>query len=106
MGKATELKRTTTLVKEVLTDYPDTRNSDDLLYIKVCERINPISINLSFRDVLLRRKELQYPAFESVRRTRQKVQAENPYLVANIDVQGYRKDNERAFEEYAKAEVY
>jgi hypothetical protein len=105
MGKATELKTTTNIVKEVLTHYPATRNSDDLLYIKVCERINPIVINLPFIEVLSRRKELAVPPFESVRRSRQKVQAENPFLVANIDVQGYRKENERVFQEYARGNV-
>lgn len=102
MGKANELRTTTKLVKEVLENFPATRNSDDLLYIKVCECINPIVINLSFKDMLLKRKEWQIPAFESVRRTRQKVQAKNPELAGNSTVEGHRKINECIFREYAR----
>ncbi len=105
MGKATELKTTTYLVKDILTHYPDTRNSDDLLYAKVCECAKPETMNLPFVVVLLKRKELGIPAFESVRRTRQKVQAENPELSGNTTVEGYRKENERVFREYAKANI-
>ena len=105
MGKSTELKNTTNLVKEILRSCPDTRNSDDLLYIKVCERINPLAINLSFNIVLLNRKEWALPAFESVRRTRQKVQAEHPELAGNSTVEGHRKVNEQIFEEYSKTTV-
>lgn len=105
MGKATELRTTTKLVKEVLTDYPATRNSDDLLYIKVCECINPISVCMTFKDMLLKRKDWQLPAFETVRRTRQKVQSENPELAGNIAVEGHRKVNEEVFREYARSNV-
>lgn len=105
MGKATELKNTTKLVKEILRSCPDTRNSDDLLFVKVCERINPLSINFSFATVLLNRKEWELPAFESVRRTRQKVQAEHPELAGNSTVEGHRKVNEQIFKEYAKTTV-
>ena len=102
MGKATELKNTTKLVEDLLTTQPATRNSDDILYISVCRRINPIAINLSFADVLLKRKEWGLPAFESVRRTRQKLQAENPNLAGNSTVEGHRKVNEEIFREYAR----
>lgn len=105
MGKSKELKTTTKLVKEALTNFPATRNSDDILYVKVCETINPISVNLTFKDMLLKRKEWGLPAFESVRRTRQKVQAENPELGANSTVEGYRVLNEEAYREYARSNV-
>ena len=105
MGKATELKNTTELVKELLRTQPATRNSDDILYISVCRCINPIAINLSFADVLLKRKEWGIPPFESVRRARQKVQAENPELAANSNVEGHRTLNEMVFREYAKGKA-
>lgn len=105
MGKATELKTTTNIVKQVLTAYPDARNSDDILYFLVCKYINPLTMNLPFSEVLLKRKELGVPAFESVRRTRQKVQAQNPELSGNTTVEGYRKVNEQVFKEYARGNV-
>lgn len=105
MGKATELKTTTDLVKDILANIPETRNSDDFLYYKVCERINPILINLPFWKVILNRKKYNFPAFESVRRTRQKLQAEYPEFSGNDDVEGHRKVNEEVFREYAKANI-
>ena len=105
MGKATELKTTTTLVKTVLTHFPETRNSDDLLYIKVCECVNPIAVNMTFKDMFLKRKEWGVPPFESVRRSRQKVQSQNPELSGITSVEGHRKLNEEIFREYARSNV-
>lgn len=105
MGKATELKTTTKLVKEILESYPLARNSDDYLYVMVCRFINGNGINLSFKDVMLNRSKFNYPAFESVRRTRQKVQADHPELCGTSTVEGQRRLNEEVFKEYAKANI-
>lgn len=105
MGKATELKNTTERVKRILINEPATRNSDDLLYLKVCESINVVAVNVPFKEMLLKRKEWGLPPFESVRRSRQKVQAENPELSGNTSVEGHRKLNEEVFREYARGNV-
>ncbi len=101
MGKSTELKNTTTLVKAILETDIKARSSDDYLYIKVCERINPIAVHIPFKDMLLKRKEWGIPGFETVRRTRQKIQEENADLGASDNVEGQRLLNEEAFREYA-----
>ncbi len=105
MGKATELKNTTNLVKRILINEPETRNSDDLLYLKVCEYINIVAVNMPFKDMLLKRKEWGIPPFESVRRSRQKVQEKYPELSGNANVEGHRKLNEEVFREYARGNV-
>ncbi len=105
MSKSVELRTTTALVKEVLTDIPDTRNSDDYLYYIVCGRINAIALNMPFGKVLMNRKQYSFPAFETVRRSRQKVQETHPELAGNSKVEGQRVLNEEAFRDYARGMV-
>ena len=102
MNKAKELMTTTDIVKGILMEYPNARNNDNLLYIKVCEKINKKLLGKSFQFVLLNLKELDLPQFESVRRTRQKLQAAYPELAGNSTVEGHRTVNETVFREYAR----
>lgn len=102
MGKLTELKTTSDIVKDVLENIPETRNSDDRLYQFVCALINVDALKKPFVEVMANRKELGLPAFETVRRTRQKIQELHPELAGCDKVEGYRKLNEEAFKEYAK----
>lgn len=105
MSKSKELKNTTAIVKDLLINNPNTRNSDDYLYYKVCERIAPECINNKFWYVLLNRKQYGLPAFESVRRSRQKLQETYPELASNGKVEGYRALQEELFRDYAKGAV-
>lgn len=105
MSKSKELKNATAIVKNLLINNPQTRNSDDYLYFKVCETIAPESISQKFWYVLLSRKQYGLPAFESVRRTRQKLQATYPELAGNGEVEGYRALQEEVFRNYAKGAV-
>lgn len=102
MNKSRELRTTTELVKAVLREYPQARNSDDFLYCKVCELLNNRSVSLPFSTVMLDRKRLGLPAMESVRRSRQKMQALYPELKGNSDVEAGRMLNEGIFKEYAR----
>ena len=101
-----ELKTTTDLVKDILQRKPETRNSDNVLYYMVLSEIgkqNGIDIeHMSVPSLFLRLKEYGFPQFESVRRTRQKVQALYPELAANDKVEGYRTLNEQAYKDYAR----
>ena len=85
-----EFKQTRKIVKNILTDYPQTRNSDNALYIKVVAAINPQANDRPFANVLLSLEELGLPCFETVRRTRQKLQEEFPDLRACDEVQDFR----------------
>lgn len=100
------LKSLTKLVKSILEKEPDTRSSDNRLYYAVCAKIgaeNGVDINkMSMPHFLLHLKDYGMPAFESVRRTRQKIQADNRELAADRDVEAQRELNEEKYRDYAK----
>ena len=106
MSKKKELQTVTTLVKLLLTNYTQARNSDSFLYLKVIESqaydkgINLHKLNVI--DFLSHSAELGFAPFETVRRTRQKLQRENPDLAASEAVQELRNDNEQAYREFAR----
>ena len=102
MSKYKELNTTQNIVKEILETNKTARNSDMALYVKVCERINPLVLSKPFWVVLLSLKEYNLPNIETVRRTRQKLQATFPELAGDADVSAQRMLNEEAFKEYAR----
>lgn len=105
MSALSELKNTTKLVKAILEADARARNSDDYLYWKVVKQIQkqtvPAAPSLMFDTFMLHRAELGFPGFETVRRTRQKIQAECADLRATAQVEGYRSENETDFKTYA-----
>ena len=103
--KSSELKNTTEKVRFVLQNYPATRNSDAVLYAKLCEIINPDVLRLPFSVVMRHLPEYGLPAAETVRRTRQKLQASHPELAACDTVAAHRVLNEEVFREYARGHV-
>lgn len=80
-------------VRIVLMQHPEARNSDTILYMYVCERMNPAACTLAFSTVLARRKELGIPKSESVRRARQLLQANDETLRATKSVDDERFEN-------------
>lgn len=105
MGKSKELQAINEIVKSILANHPETRNSDNVLYIKVCERLNKRAMNEPFCNVFSKLKEFNLPPFETVRRTRQKLQATYPELSGKESVKAQRKQNENSFKAYAKGNV-
>ena len=109
MSKANELRTITALVKNILEQDKRARNSDSFLYFKVLEHIaeeKQIDLHrLTVPGFLLCRNQLGLPCHETVRRTRQKVQAEFPELRANAEVEAERAGFEEAYREYARGVV-
>jgi hypothetical protein len=101
--KIDELFTLTTLVEDILIKYPQTRNSDSILYIKVVGYIYPQALSMPFDHVLYSLKDLGLPTIESVGRCRRKLQAEKPELWSDKQVQKYREENEKTFENYARS---
>lgn len=97
------IKTTSKLVKQALTDYPITRNSDDLLYLQVCYSISPSVMDMAFCDVFTNRNEYDLPPFESVRRARQKIQAHFPELRGCDAVEEARTELETVVRNFATA---
>lgn len=106
MSKSTELINATHLVREVLETHEKARNSDNYLYYQVCVLIgqkNGIDINqMSVPTFFLKLSESPFPAFETVRRTRQKLQASHPELAGTSKVEAQRVLNEGVFRDYAR----
>ena len=103
----TELKQTTQIVKAILEQDEQARNSDSFLYLKVLEYIaERKDINLYYIPVPLFLKQMKqygFPPFESVRRTRQKIQQTHPELCACEKVESMRIVNEEKFLAYARS---
>ena len=93
-----DLKNTTALVKALLEEDKQCRNSDSFLYLKVLSVIGKRKgINIDSMSVpyfLLNLHGTAFPPFESVRRARQKIQEHNPHLAACETVEDFRTENE------------
>ena len=100
------LKTVSELVKLILERNPECRNSDNLLY---CQVIQTIESRLDFRITqmpvqwfLQNMNHYGCPKFETVRRARQKVQADNPHLRACESVEAARMHNESVVRAWAR----
>lgn len=102
MGKKKELEMTSRLVKKLLTENPKTRDCDPYLYFEVVHMLNPEANNKRFGEVMLNLEELGLPCFETVRRTRAKLQADFPDLRPTPAVQDFRSHNEEVFREFMR----
>lgn len=102
-----DLKTTKALVQAILEKDHMARNSDNYLYSKVIqhfdEEYNTDILNMPVHSFLIMGCDnVPVPPFESVRRSRQKVQAECPWLAASEDVAEFRFENEKEFREFAR----
>jgi hypothetical protein len=95
----------TDVVRDILRDDVVARDSDDYLYTKVVERFNPEALTMPFGEVMLARRILKVPCFESVRRSRQKLQADEPHLCGSKAATADRKQKEDMMREYAKKHI-
>lgn len=102
MDREKELLNTTDLVKKILLDDPKARDSDNHLYCAVVISVNPDALTKPFWEVLEHMNDFGLPCFETVRRARQKIQAEHPDLKACEVVESLRSINEEIYKEYAR----
>lgn len=101
-----ELTTTTNLVKKVLEAVPETRDSDNLLYLEVIKVISKtegvdllkIPMEQFFSYLLLH----EVPSVETVGRCRRKLQEKYPELKSNKVVAAFRSEREEMFREYAR----
>lgn len=109
MDKSTELINTTELVKSILMHNSKARNDDNFLYYLVCKEVgsrNDIDIeSMSMPRFFLNLRFFGFPAFETVRRSRQKLQATYPELAGHQRVESKRTQYEGAFRDYARGHV-
>lgn len=74
------MKDLTAIVKKVLEEHKETRDSDSKLICWVYSITNPNIMGLSFSKVMWNSAYFDLPSFETIRRTRQKIQHDNPHL--------------------------
>ena len=70
----------TEIVRKVLTDYANARDDDFKLIGYVYKEINPSILDKPFRTVMWYHTDFDLPSFETIRRTRQKLQHDCPEL--------------------------
>lgn len=101
------IRNTAELVRAALEYNAKARNSDTYLYYIICKgllKAKGVDINeISLKDGLLHRKEYNLPNFETVRRTRQKIQQNNPEFAGTEETEVMRTIREEQFKNYARS---
>jgi len=105
-----ELKSVSKVVKRILETDPQTRNSDSFLYLKVAKCYARANGFASFDKIpvtvfLEHMGAWKFPPFESVRRARQKIQAEYPELAACDRVSAMRSEKVSDYRAFARSDV-
>lgn len=98
----TKLKTTQEKVKSVLVSHTEARDDDMKLYLYVCNYCMPTVGAMPFEAVMTQYRSLGIPCFESVRRTRQKLQAQYPELSGTAGIKKLRAAQEQVYRQYAK----
>ena len=96
-GEMTQLNSLKPVIKEYLEKHPVLRDDDWWLIGKVYKEQYGINYEMSFLEVMKRHKDLGLPSFETIRRTRQKVQEENPHLESS---KAKKKERQIAFNDF------
>lgn len=74
------MKDLSEVVKKVLTEHPDSRDDDFKVIGYVVKAMSPDAMKLTFGQVLWNHNKLNLPSFETIRRTRQKLQHDHEEL--------------------------
>ena len=96
-------KKIQDVVEIILTEEPQTRNDDMLLYYLYCTKygfLTSSTFHKAFEDKDYR-SNLGISVFETISRCRRKLQAENNKLKGSQETQYHRLEQEKKFEEYA-----
>lgn len=101
MKKNTLFELTDTVYK-ILKTRKRARDNDDILYIAVCKTLNPKVMSTNFEDVMRHRVKYGIPVYESVRRVRQKLQADNVELRGKTYTQQMRSKKRNEYLAYSK----
>lgn len=88
------MKDLTLIVKKVLNEHPETRDSDSKLICWVYSITNPEVLKLSFSKVMWNSRFYNLPSSETIRRTRQKLQHDYPELRGKLYEKRMEKQSE------------
>ena len=96
------LKTIENKVKMILKKNEDARNDDMVLYLALCNLCLKDAGAIPLAEIMTQHKSLGLPSFESVSRTRRKLQARYPELAGSRPVQKMKATGEKAYRRYAK----
>ena len=68
------------IVEKILKEHPVTRDDDNKLFVWVCSELKPDVMGKPFGKVMFYAHDLGLPSFETIRRTRQKLQEKKTSL--------------------------
>ena len=102
MSKIRNLHKT---VEKILEKYPETRNSDNSLYLVYLKGVDETLLNKPFGVVMMNAKKFNISSQETVGRVRRKIQETRPDLQADITVLNGRRKRATYVKEYAKGEI-
>lgn len=94
------LKKVECIVEKILERREDTRESDDILYLCVCEYFHRGISSMTVKDFLKARNETSCPSYVSVARTRRKIFKRRPELKP-AKITELREEMEDIYVEYA-----
>ena len=89
-------------VRTILAKNEDARNDDMVLYLVLCNACLKDAGALPLAEIMTQYKYLGLPSFESVSRTRRKLQARYPELAGSSPVRKKRSAGEHDYRRYAK----
>ena len=95
-----KLKKIEEVVERILDKRIDARESDDILYVYVCEYFHRGISTTSFKDFFFTRSQIGCPNFASVTRARRKIFEKRPELKPEKVTKG-REEVELVYKDYA-----
>ena len=96
------LKTIEAKVKTILLKNEDARNDDMVLYLALCNMCLKNAGAMPLAEIMTQYQYLGLPSFESVGRTRRKLQAKYPELLGDVRIQRLRATGEKAYRHYAR----
>lgn len=90
------------MVEQILVSCPETRSSDDLLVDRIYHQFYGINKSTPFHEVMLKRSTLGLPAYESIRRARQRLQQNHEFLRGDKRTEELRLKAQEGYLEYAR----
>lgn len=99
------IKKIENIVLGVLERYPESRDSDETLYYEIIkDHEHTMHYGFSVYELLMERKKWGIPSYETVGRTRRKLQEEHEELRGSKWATRYRREEEERFIAYARGE--
>ncbi len=97
-----KLKKIESNVHAILLKYPESRSNDFILYALYIEETRTDLRNVELIYALKNSESLKLPSYESVTRTRRKLQSEFPKLKPPAKVKAIRDKKEKQYIQYAR----